>query len=139
MSNKQVKDQEKLPSESSPLDPYTGEPEPLAEDADMIVQVMPVDAGKRKDKDYLLNEEDAMDLIAADDNADAISQRSARYIQDKDIQQDFTDRQDLASGGRQALETELEEYHAQSPVTSGGDLDADWQDTWELNPESTDE
>jgi hypothetical protein len=129
MSKKHTKGEEKLSSDNGPIDPYTGEPEPLAEDADKIVEITPVDSGKRKGKDYLLNEENAMDFIAADENADAVSQKTARYTQDREIRQDFTDRQNLGFGGRKVLETQMDEYHAESPETSAGDLDANWQDT----------
>ena len=129
MTKKHAEDKGELTKQDAPVDPYTGEPEPLAEDADKIIEITPVDSGKREGKDFLLNEEDAMDYITADENADAIAQKSSRYSEGEEIQQDFTDRQNLASGGRQSLETQLEEYHAESPETSGGDIDADWQDS----------
>ena len=43
----------------------------------------------------------------------------------KEVQQDFSDVQRLASGGDQ-LRRELREHHSRTPVLSGGDLDADW-------------
>ncbi len=117
--NKQRKEQ--------PVDPYTGEETLPAKDADNIEEIVPVDSGDRSGENYLLKEETSMDHTAADNNADAISERSARYTEDEEIRSGFKDRQRLAAGGRKKLEEELEKYHSKSPKLSGGDLDAEWQ------------
>ena len=119
---------DKLQQENPPIDEYTGEPEPLAEDADKVIEVIPVDTGNRKGEDYLLEEETSMDNIAANENADAVAQATASYTEDEDVKSDFEERQELAYGGREELEEELAEHHATSPELSGGDLDADWED-----------
>jgi hypothetical protein len=134
-----IKDQEKrdeerkMPEdeamdEQPPIDPYTGEPEPLAEDAGKIVEIVPVDSGEHEGEEYLLEEEDALDKIAVDEDADAIGKRVARYTQEKDIRETFEERQKLAKGGRQQMEQELDEYNAQDPSLSTGDLDAASED-----------
>ena len=68
-----------------------------------------------------------MDMLAADEEADAVAQRSARYTENETVEGIFKDRQRLASGGREALEEELDEYNSQSPKLTAGDLDASWQ------------
>ena len=110
------------------VDPYTGEKKPIAEDADNVEEVVPVDSGDRSGENYLLEEETSMDHVAADKNADAVAEQSAHYTEDKEIKTVFEERQQLATGGREELEEKLEEHHATSPELSGGDLDADWQD-----------
>jgi hypothetical protein len=88
---------------------------------------MPVDSGDREGKNFLLTEETSMDMLAADEEADAVAQRSARYTENETVKGIFKDRQRLASGGREALEEELDEYNSQSPKLTAGDLDASWQ------------
>jgi Family of unknown function (DUF6335) len=109
------------------IDPYTGELEPVAEDADQFIEVVPEETDDRHGKNYLLNEETSMDTYVADSDADAVAEQSAHYTEDKDIEADFAQRQKLAVGGRDELLEELEEHHSLSPDISGGDLDASWQ------------
>ena len=113
--------------EKKAVDPYTGEETPLAEDADKIVEMTPVDSGNRSGEDYLLNEETGMDHIAADEDADAVFKKSASYSEDEEVEDEFEERQRLATGGRKKLEEDLDEHHSKSPKLSGGDLDAKWQ------------
>jgi hypothetical protein len=110
-----------------PEDPYTGEEKTPAEDADKIIEVVPVDSGDHEGEEYLLEEEISMDAIAADEDAGAVAKRSARYTEDDEIEDLFEERQELASGGRQSLKDELEAHQSKSPTLSGGDLDADWK------------
>lgn len=119
-----------------PIDEYTGEPKPLAEDADEVIEVVPYDRGEREGEDYLLEEEMPLDKVAVDENADAISQRSTRYTEDEDVEATFEDRQKLASSGREQMKAELDEYHAQDPDLSGGDIDAAWEDSIVAGEES---
>jgi hypothetical protein len=118
---------EKKESQNPPVDPYTGEPEPLAEDANKIVEIVPMETNDQEERDYLLEEETSMDTLAADEDADAVAQESASFTEDEQIKADFEDRQHRAVSGREVLKEELEEYHAESPKLSGGDLDASWQ------------
>jgi len=108
------------------IDPYTGEWKPVPEDADQFIEVVPEETDDRKWSNYLLNEESSMDSYAADADADAVAEQSAHYTEDEDIKTDFTERQKLAVGGRDAMEEELEEHNSLSPKISGGDLDAAW-------------
>jgi hypothetical protein len=124
---KQIKDEDARPIEET-IDPYTGELEPVAEDADQFIEVVPEETNNREGENYLLNEETSMDSYAADANADAVAEQSAHFTDDKDIEDDFAERQKLAAGGRDVLEQKLEEHHSLSPAISGGDLDAAWED-----------
>lgn len=109
------------------VDPYTGEEEPVAEDADRFIEVVPEETDDRRGSNYLLNEESSLDSYAADANADAVAEQSAHYTEDEDVKADFAARQGLANGGRDELEEELNEHHSLSPEITGGDLDASWQ------------
>jgi hypothetical protein len=109
------------------VDPYTGELEPVAEDADQFFEVMPEETDDRDGSNYLLNEETSMDSYAADADADAIAEQSAHFTEDEDIEADFAERQRLAAGGRETLLEELDEHHSLSPEITGGDIDASWQ------------
>ncbi len=110
-----------------PVDPYTGERTPPAEDAGKIEEIVPTDSGDRTGENYLLGEETSMDHIAADEDADAVAEQSAHYTEDEEIEKIFEERQELAVGGRNKLEERLEEHHSKSPKLSGGDLDAEWE------------
>jgi hypothetical protein len=55
------------------VDPYTGELEPVAEDADQFIEVVPEETDDRAGPNYLLNEETSMDAYAADADADALA------------------------------------------------------------------
>jgi hypothetical protein len=113
--------------EKDTKDPYTGEKKPPVEDADEVIEIVPVDTGDREGEEYLLEEETTMDTVAADEDADAVVQKTTRYTEDPEIEIDFEERQEFAAGGRQALEDELDAYQSKSPELSGGDLDAEWQ------------
>jgi len=89
--DKENRDKERVMAEREnvhdhpPVDPYTGEQEPLAEDADKVIEVVPVDSGGHEGENYLLEDEDALDKMAVDEDADAIGERVSRYTQDEDI------------------------------------------------------
>src|SRR5215216_3374810 len=109
------------------IDPYTGELKPVPEDADQFIEVVPEVTDVLRGSNYLLNEETSMDSYAADADADAVAEQSAHYTEDKDIKEDFAERQSLAVGGRDELLEELDEHNSLSPEITGGDIDASWQ------------
>jgi hypothetical protein len=109
------------------VDPYTGELEPVAEDADEFIEVVPEETDDRAGPNYLLNEETSMDAYAADADADATAEQAAHYTEDEDVEADFAERQRLAASGRDVLLEELEEHNSLSPKITGGDIDASWQ------------
>jgi hypothetical protein len=111
------------------IDPYTGELVPVPQDADQFIEVVPEETDDRRGSNYILNEETSMDSYAANADADAVAEQSALFTDDKDIEEDFAERQSLASGGREVLLEELEQHNSLSPRLSGGDIDAAWQDS----------
>ncbi len=119
-----------MPDENKekPKHPYTGEEKPPSEDAEDVVEVVPVDADEHEGEDYLLEEETTMDAITAEEAPDAVAHRSTRHTREEPIEEEFEERQQLAVSGREELEQELEEHHAESPKRSGGDIDAAWED-----------
>jgi hypothetical protein len=123
-----VEEDDIKPEENDAVDPYTGEITPPAEDAGKVDEVVPVDTGDRSGDEYLLEEETAMDYIAADEHADAVAEEQAHFTEDEQIEEVFEDRQDLAMGGRKELKEELEQHHSKSPILSGGDIDAKWEE-----------
>lgn len=126
MNKKNTIPPHKKPSPSEPVDPYTGEVEPAAEDAYKFIEVIPVEPDEEADRLYLAEEEDPMDAIAADTQADAVVEQIIRYTEDEDIREEFAERQGFAYSGRAQLEEELDEHNFQNPQISGGDLDAAW-------------
>ena len=126
-NGKEQKTTEETDKIETTVDPYTGELKPVAEDADQFIEVVPEETDDREGKNYILNEETSMDAYAADADADAAAEQAAHYTDDKDVQEDFAQRQELAVGGRDVLLEELDEYNALSPDLSAGDLDASWQ------------
>jgi len=133
---KKADKREKSEKDSRPVDAYTGEVEPDAEDAYKVTELAPVDEGDREGEDFLLEEETAIDKVAADEDADAIVEKEEHFTEDEDIEEVFEDRQNLASGGRQELEEKLNEYNAQSPDLSADDIDAAWEDSIASGEES---
>jgi len=109
------------------IDSYTGEVKPVVENADKMTEVSPMDTAKRGGKEYLLEEETRLEVLAADEDSEAAAEQSASFTEDEQIKQEFLARQKLAVNGRKELEQELDEHHSLSPEISGGDLDADWQ------------
>src|SRR6187549_2979037 len=95
-----------------PLDPYTGEIEPPAEDAYKVSEIIPTDPDNREGENFLMDEEDSLDKFILDANADAISEQISGFTDDEDVQDDFAERQGLASGGRQKLEEKLNEHNS---------------------------
>ena len=109
------------------VDPYTGELKPVPEDADQFIEVVPEETDDRGGSNYLLNEETSLDSYVADAHDETAAEQAAHYTEDKDVEEDFAERQRLAASGRDELEEELDEHNFLSPELSGGDLDASWQ------------
>ena len=124
------------PEREGPIDPYTGEVEPPAEGAYNVVEISSQDPGDREGENYLLEEEDSLDKLALDANADTISASITTFTDDEDIKEDFEERQGLATGGRQKLKEKLNEHHSQDPSLSAGDVDAAWEDSVVAGEES---
>ena len=125
-----------VPERQGPIDPYTGEVEPPAEGAYKVTKVKSTDPGNRRGENFLLHEEDSLDKVALDANADQVSDQMKSFTDDEEIKAIFEERQALASGGRQKLKDKLNEHHSQSPELSGGDVDAAWEDSTVAGEES---
>jgi hypothetical protein len=89
---------------------------------------VPEETDDRRGSNYILNEETSLDSYAANADADAVAEQAAHFTEDKDIEEDFAERQRLAAAGRDVLLEELDEHNSLSPRLSGGDIDAAWQD-----------
>ena len=124
------------PKLKGPIDPYTGEVEPAAEDAYKAVEVIPTDPDNRKGENYLMAEEDSLDKYILDSNSDEVAEQMNHFTDDEEIKEDFAERQGLASGGRQKLEEKLNEHNSMDPILSGGDVDAAWDDSSVAGEES---
>ena len=124
---KQTSTEETDKTEEMTVDPYTGELKPVPEDAYQFFEVVPEETDDRRGSNYLLNEETSMDAYVADAGGESPAEQAAHYTEDKDVEEDFAERQKLAAAGREELLKELEEHHFLSPDLSGGDLDASWQ------------
>src|SRR5574342_494736 len=122
-----AKDKRYRTPEGETIDPYTGEKVPAVEGADKMEEIVPVDPADHHGADYLLEEEDSLDALAAEEGAQEAAQMAASCADDEDIKEEFLERQGLARSGRQVLEEELAAHHSKSPKLSAGDLDADWQ------------
>ena len=130
------KEKASVPKRKGPIDTYTGRVEPPAEGAYRIKKIDATDPGNRQGENFLINEEDSLDKLALDANADAISEQMKSFTDEQEIKEEFEERQKLASGGRQKLEEKLKEHHALNPTLSGGDVDAAWEDSEAAGEES---
>lgn len=133
---KPQKESEPVLKQKGPIDPYTGRVEPPAEGAYKVKRVETTDPNDRQGENFLLYEEDALDKLAVDANADEIVNQMKSFTDDEDIKELLEERQGLASGGRQKLEEKLKEHHALNPTLSGGDVDAAWEDSTVSGEES---
>jgi len=120
--------EQEIREERGVVDEYTGDVKPPAEDAGKFVEIVPVDEGDREGEAYLMEEETPMDTLAADAEADAVSDKITRYTEDEEIAETFEERQKLASGGRDDLREELDKHASKDPDLAGGDIDAAWED-----------
>lgn len=138
---KEEQEEQKVPprdGREGPVDPYTGEVEPPAEDAYKVEEVIPTDPDNRQGENFLMDDEDSLDKLVLDmeTNTDAIRDEIDHFTDDEDIVDDFAERQGLAVGGRQQLEEKLNDYNFMNPTLSGGDIDAAWEDSDAAGEES---
>ena len=83
-----------------------------------------------------LDPEEAEDSITIGVNEDAVMDQIDDYTSDPDVLDDFAERQQAAGAGSQELLESLVEHHSRSPEVSGGDIDADWEGTYQSGEES---
>jgi stage V sporulation protein SpoVS len=108
------------------LRPHPAPPNRPLDEEEAPVEVTPVDTGEREGEAYLLEEETAIGYTAADEDAAAITDEVDSYTDSEPIQEEFEQRQEMASSGREQMQDELEAYHAKSPELAAGDVDAAW-------------
>lgn len=132
-------EQQKIPprdGREGPVDPYTGEVEPPAPDAYKVSEIVPTDPDNREGENFLMDEEDSLDKFILDADTDEIREQIDDYTDDKEILDEFEERQGLANAGRQKLKERLNEHNSMSPTLSGGDVDAAWEDSVVAGEES---
>jgi hypothetical protein len=78
---------------------------------------------------------DSLDPLDTQDLIDTDAEEMAKYTDDNDIVEDLADRQSLATGTDQLLNT-MKEYTEQSPDLTGQDVDADWWSDHQSGEES---
>lgn len=129
-------EKEEKREERQPIDEYTGQPRPEAEDAGKVIEVVPTDTGEHTGEDFVLEEEDSLDKIALDEQAEAIGESASHYTKNEAVAEDFKERQQMAYSGREEMQADLKQHHALSPDTSADDVDAQWEDTNSTGEES---
>ncbi len=74
---------------------------------------------------FVVDNEEELDRLSADDNAEAVLNEMSDYTEDQEILDDFAERQVMPTD-EQGLMRRLREHHSETPELSGGDVDAAW-------------
>jgi hypothetical protein len=101
-------------------EPGSGEPVE-AEDT----PVAHVQGNWENNEDFPLSDEVVSDFIVVGTDPEAVMEEMQQHTLDLDVQDDFEERQKLATD-KDALNEDLEEHTHQAPKLSGGDVDAAW-------------
>lgn len=104
-------------------------------DEDEPIEVVPVDIGDHEGEEFLLEEETALDNVVIEEGEDAIVDELQAETEDDFVEEDFAERQNLASG-RDELQEELEAHQGVSPDMSADDVDAAWEDAIQSGEET---
>jgi hypothetical protein len=112
--------EEELEQEVLAREPWSGEPVE-AEDA----PIAHVQGNWENNENFPLSDDIVSDFIDVGTVPDAVMQEMQQYTLDLDVQDDFEERQNLATD-KNALNEDLEEHTHQAPKLSGGDVDAAW-------------
>jgi hypothetical protein len=112
--------EEELDQETLAREPWSGE-QVEAEDAPIAY----VQGDWENNENFPLSDEIVSDFIDVGTDPDAVMQEMQQYTLDLDVQDDFEERQNLATD-KDALNEDLEQHTHQSPKLSGGDVDAAW-------------
>jgi hypothetical protein len=112
------------------VDSYTGEIMPPFPEGDIPLDDIDVETYANVTDILPFDEADSLDYIAIDRAADAdfIEGELDDFTDDEETLADFAERQHLASGSDEQL-LDLLEHNSQSPILSGGDIDAAWEDS----------
>jgi hypothetical protein len=112
--------EEELEEEVLAREPWSGETVE-AEDA----PIAHVQGNWENNEDFPLSDDVVSDFIVVGTDPDAVMEEIQQYTLDLDVQDDFEERQNLATN-KNALNEDLEERTHQAPKLSGGDVDAAW-------------
>jgi hypothetical protein len=112
--------EEELEQEALARKPWSGEPVE-AEDA----PIAHVQGDWENNENLPLSDDIVSDFIVVGTDPDAVMEEIQQHTLDLDVQDDFEERQNLATH-KDALNEDLEEHTHQSPKLSGGDIDAAW-------------
>lgn len=75
------------------------------------------------------------DAIEVGTYAEGVVEDIEEHTRDRQVIEDFTERQEIGAGDDELLE-ELREYTGRSPDVTGGDIDADWQGSFQSGEEA---
>jgi hypothetical protein len=112
--------EEELEEEVLVREPWSGETVE-AEDA----PIAHVQGNWENNEDFPLSDDVVSDFIVVGTDPDAVMEEIQQYTLDLDVQDDFEERQNLATN-KNALNEDLEEHTHQAPKLSGGDVDGAW-------------
>jgi hypothetical protein len=82
-----------------------------------------------------LDDETLEDSLQVGTNADAVMDQIDDYTDDQEILDDFAERQMTNAGSEQLLE-DLTHHHSRSPGITAGDVDADWEGSYQSGEET---
>jgi hypothetical protein len=77
-------------------------------------------------EEFPLSDDIVSDFVEVGTDPDAVQEEMQQYTLDIDVQEDFEERQNLATS-KDSMEEDLGEITHQSPKLSGGDVDAAWE------------
>lgn len=137
--NRDEKSQEEVPQDTQPEN-QPGQGRSSNESGDQLEEsptgFVVVDPDTNEVLESSLDPEKAEDSITIGVNEDAVMDQIDDYTDDPDVLNDFAERQQAAGVGSQVLLDSLVEHHSRSPEVSGGDIDADWEGTYQSGEES---
>jgi hypothetical protein len=87
------------------------------------------------EEDFPLSDETVSDFIVVGSDPDAVMEEMQKHTLDMEVQEDFDERQNMATD-EESLEEDLDENTHQSPKLSGGDVDAAWDYSDQAGEES---
>lgn len=85
--------------------------------------------------DLPLGADTRLDRLSAEDNAEAVMSEIADYTEDQEILEDFAERQVMPTD-EQGLMRRMREHHSESPLQTGGDVDAAWDEAEDAGDET---
>lgn len=91
-----------------------------------ITEVISLDVGEEGESTDDLDPETTLDLLE-DALEEEYADEVAHQTNDPEIQKSFKERQEFDTGRRE-LDERFEEHSSESPILSGGDIDAAWDD-----------